>query len=177
MCEPPGTAENNWVLMRVCWRYWNKFGVFLVPSGLLDVFKHSFDGHWFMSSLRINERLSQLQAWCLLLGWLFRHLGYPCMGMCVQVCVHLCEEKGRSQGELHTAPMSGYLCTTDVGTREIWSSAQQQVLGSLVDVYPRECYASSEGGCGCHRVSAQHTAPFEHRRALWRGSLVVHYCR
>lgn len=166
-CGPPAPDGNYWILVKICWWIQNKFSMILESSGFLAVLKDSVQicGHLVLLSYwQMDKRPSQSQTWCLWLGWLSRHLGYPCMGTCVQVCVHLYVwREWRMMRELHRTPISGHLSTTGAARTEVWS-ATHRMLQSSVSVSPRQYNASSEVGCGCRRASALHTAPVKTNR-------------
>lgn len=89
-------------------------------------------------------------------------------------------EAGRRGGGLHTARVLERHRGDHRWNRDITGLTDptgNRVPVARVGACPRRHCASSEGGCGCCRVSVRRTAPFEHQTEPWRGSLTAHYCR
>lgn len=90
-CEPPAPGGNRCILMKICWRYWNKFSIIL-ESGEYPVYSHGQCwAMWtpcFMSFLQMDERLSWSQTRWLLLGWLSRQQDTHAWGHMCRLCVH-----------------------------------------------------------------------------------------
>lgn len=171
--------------MRICWRCENKFKVTLESRWSPGCSQGgcSEPQHLCLVAYRTRDNSGSQSLDCLL--WLGRpaaQLGHPCT--CVRVCasVHLkmgvgyregatqqCGTRGTSEGHPGYHRKSGHIGPI--------TQTQSRALVSTVGARPRERCASSEGGSGCCRAAAPRTAPFEHPKVPWRGSLVVHYCR